>query len=98
MLGLQDAQEAIPKGTLLAIVATTIIYLGAVWLTGSTCVRDAPGLLLNLPVNRTEFWTQPGLACATNHTCPYGLLNYFQVASCWIDRIRFQISGLHHMQ
>lgn len=71
--------QAIPKGTLLAIVTTTGIYLGVVWLTGTTCVRDASGLMAPALVDSGWTWDYPD--CAWNSTCEYGLLNYFQVSA-----------------
>lgn len=71
---LADPQNAIPLGTLLAIVVTTIIYLLIVVMTGSTCVRYADGVspyLVNGSIIEPD--------CAMNNTCRYGLMNYFQV-------------------
>ncbi|TKR87167.1 hypothetical protein L596_011614 [Steinernema carpocapsae] len=91
---LADPQRAIPLGTLLAIFVTTIIYLATVWMTGSTTLRDADGanipVLLsalnssNDPTGFGNYYVQP--SCVANDTCPYGLMNYFQVmesASLW---------------
>lgn len=36
---LKNPQTAIPKGTLLAILITTILYVGGVLLSGTTCMR-----------------------------------------------------------
>lgn len=36
---LKDASSAIPKGTLLAILSTCLIYLGALWMVSSSAVR-----------------------------------------------------------
>uniref|UniRef100_A0A915PZ03 Uncharacterized protein n=1 Tax=Setaria digitata TaxID=48799 RepID=A0A915PZ03_9BILA len=72
---LADPQTAIPKGTLLAIAVTTVIYLMVVFATGSTCVRYADGYQQPYIINNTYFVP----ACAQNNTCPYGLMNYFQV-------------------
>ena len=38
----QDAQTAIPKGTLLAIVLSTIVYIALAWIMGATMNRSAP--------------------------------------------------------
>lgn len=46
-----------------------------VWMTGSTCIRDADGIFAPVIVNGNHI--KP--ACAVNSTCPYGLMNYFQV-------------------
>ncbi|EJD74990.1 hypothetical protein LOAG_17781 [Loa loa] len=72
---LSDPQHAIPKGTLLAIAVTTVIYLLVVIATGSTCVRYADGYQLPYIINNSYFIPD----CAHNNTCPYGLMNYFQV-------------------
>jgi amino acid transporter len=74
---LTDPQRAIPKGTLYAIAFTTAVYLAIVWLTGTTCVRDATGFdIPQLSVTALGY-VQPD--CVFNGTCPYGLMNYFQV-------------------
>lgn len=36
---LREPNTAIPKGTLLGILCTTLVYLGSIWLTGVTAVR-----------------------------------------------------------
>ncbi|KAK6107385.1 K-Cl cotransporter family protein [Brugia pahangi] len=72
---LADPQHAIPKGTLLAIAVTTVIYLLVVFATGSTCVRYADGYQQPYIINNSYFIPD----CAQNNTCPYGLMNYFQV-------------------
>uniref|UniRef100_A0A914YYL3 Amino acid permease/ SLC12A domain-containing protein n=1 Tax=Panagrolaimus superbus TaxID=310955 RepID=A0A914YYL3_9BILA len=41
---LKNSSTAIPKGTILGIFLTTIVYLSIVWITGSTVVRDADGI------------------------------------------------------
>ncbi|CAH1253816.1 SLC12A2 [Branchiostoma lanceolatum] len=40
---LTDPSTAIPKGTLLAILISTIVYLGAAWSVGACVIRDASG-------------------------------------------------------
>lgn len=69
---LQDPQKSIPKGTLLAILITTIIYVGGVTLTGATCLRDASG-------NLTDLYNDSISDCAISRNCSFGLHNYFQV-------------------
>ncbi|XP_072372957.1 solute carrier family 12 member 2 isoform X2 [Scyliorhinus torazame] len=83
---LADPQLAIPKGTLLAIVITTIVYAGAAISTGSCIVRDATGNLTDAIIpgtltNCTKAACKLGFnfsSCATNK-CSYGLMNDFQV-------------------
>lgn len=38
---LKNPSNAIPKGTLIAIFSTTIIYLGALWMVASSAIRFA---------------------------------------------------------
>uniref|UniRef100_A0A915CQI4 Solute carrier family 12 member 9 n=1 Tax=Ditylenchus dipsaci TaxID=166011 RepID=A0A915CQI4_9BILA len=106
---LTDPQRAIPLGTLIAILVTTLVYLVTVFATGSTCVRDADGLHfpqlltdtiyhLNSSASSNSTFSidevstvEPPLLpswsfksyqdpeCLANNTCPFGLMNYFQV-------------------
>jgi len=52
---LKDAQKAIPKGTLLSILVTTLVYLAIAWMTGWSILRDAAGpvAVLLMPLNET---------------------------------------------
>ncbi|CAB3409641.1 unnamed protein product [Caenorhabditis bovis] len=72
---LADPQRAIPLGTLLAIVVTSIVYLVTLWMTGSTFVRHADGI--SPPMFNESVFVPP--ECAENATCPYGLMNFYQV-------------------
>ncbi|CAH2296045.1 solute carrier family 12 member 2 isoform X1 [Pelobates cultripes] len=84
---LADPQQAIPKGTMLAILITTIVYMGVAASVGSCVVRDATGNVndtLSMAItNCTE------AACKLNYDfsecrskeCKYGLMNNFQVMS-----------------
>ncbi|PAV63134.1 hypothetical protein WR25_12391 [Diploscapter pachys] len=72
---LTDPQRAIPLGTLIAIFATTIVYLLTVFITGCTFVRDADGT--GFPVFNSTGFVPP--ECAMNSTCEYGLMNNFQI-------------------
>ncbi|KAG7476486.1 hypothetical protein MATL_G00083470 [Megalops atlanticus] len=82
---LADPQMAIPRGTLLAILITGIVYLGVAISSGSCIVRDATGS--NTTVSSQMHCT--GVACkfgydfsSCNGTkCDYGLQNDFQVMS-----------------
>ncbi|XP_068102802.1 solute carrier family 12 member 2 [Hyperolius riggenbachi] len=83
---LADPQQAIPKGTLLAILITTLVYMGVAVSVGSCVVRDASG-----NVNDTLSMTVTNCtdaACALNYDfsscvpdCKFGLMNNFQVMS-----------------
>ncbi|XP_043402717.1 solute carrier family 12 member 2 isoform X2 [Chelonia mydas] len=84
---LADPQSAIPKGTLLAIVITTLVYIGMAISVGSCVVRDATGNINSTII--TELTNCTTAACKFNFDfsscqktqCPYGLLNDFQVMS-----------------
>ncbi|NXO48030.1 S12A1 protein, partial [Aramus guarauna] len=92
---LKDPQGAIPKGTMLAILITTVAYIGVAICAGkyrtsasSSCVvRDATGNINDTVV--------PGMSCngssacslgydfsrCASQPCDYGLMNNFQVMS-----------------
>ncbi|KAM9455783.1 solute carrier family 12 member 2 isoform 2-T2 [Clarias gariepinus] len=86
---LADPQMAIPRGTLLAIVITGIVYIGVAISAGACIVRDATGFKVND--------TRPnctGAECSfgydfssckpfntTESICKYGLHNDFQIMS-----------------
>ncbi|XP_026325882.1 bumetanide-sensitive sodium-(potassium)-chloride cotransporter isoform X2 [Hyposmocoma kahamanoa] len=61
---LKDPQKSIPKGTLLAIVLTTISYLIIAVIAGWTVLRDASGEVLDV-----ANWTMSNCG----HDCRYGL-------------------------
>ncbi|XP_068060005.1 solute carrier family 12 member 1 isoform X1 [Anomalospiza imberbis] len=84
---LKDPQSAIPQGTMLAILITTIAYIAVAICAASCVVRDATG-----NVNDTIV---PGMSCngssacglgydfsrCASQPCDYGLMNNFQVMS-----------------
>nr|XP_010298021.1 PREDICTED: solute carrier family 12 member 2-like [Balearica regulorum gibbericeps] len=81
---LADPQSAIPKGTLLAILITTLVYVGIAVSVGSCVVRDATGNVNNTLV--AELTNCTTAACKLNYDfsscqtgCQYGLMNNFQV-------------------
>ncbi|XP_038820855.1 solute carrier family 12 member 2-like [Salvelinus namaycush] len=89
---LSDPQLAIPRGTLLAILITGIVYLGVAISTGSCIVRDATGngndtLGAQFMANCTDAACKFGYdfsSCKGNdgqYNCRYGLQNDFQVMS-----------------
>ncbi|XP_025912753.1 solute carrier family 12 member 2 isoform X3 [Apteryx rowi] len=82
----KDPQSAIPKGTLLAILITTLVYTGIAVSVGSCVVRDATGNINNTII--TELTNCTTAACKLNYDfsscqteCHYGLMNNFQVMS-----------------
>ncbi|XP_009969687.1 solute carrier family 12 member 1 [Tyto alba] len=84
---LEDPQSAIPKGTMLAILITTVAYIGVAICAASCVVRDATGNINDTVV--------PGMSCngssacslgydfsrCASQPCDYGLMNNFQVMS-----------------
>ncbi|XP_074012658.1 solute carrier family 12 member 1 isoform X2 [Numenius arquata] len=84
---LKDPQSAIPKGTMLAILITTVAYIGVAICVASCVVRDATGSINDTVV--------PGMSCngssacslgydfsrCASQPCDYGLMNNFQVMS-----------------
>lgn len=84
---LADPALAIPKGTMLAILITTIVYVGIAISIGSCVVRDATGSLNDTLF--TEFSNCTEAACKLNFNftsckikgCDYGLMKDFQVMS-----------------
>ncbi|XP_061203331.1 solute carrier family 12 member 1 isoform X1 [Neopsephotus bourkii] len=84
---LKDPQIAIPKGTMLAIVITTVAYIAVAICVASCVVRDATGnindtVVLGMSCNGSSAC---GLGydfsrCASQ-PCDYGLMNNFQVMS-----------------
>ncbi|XP_055010456.1 solute carrier family 12 member 1 isoform X2 [Boleophthalmus pectinirostris] len=88
---LRDAQAAIPKGTLLAILITGITYLGVALVVSATVVRDATGNLFdNITAGSMDCAGSSAVAACelgfnftsctdTTNTCKYGLMNNFQV-------------------
>ncbi|XP_013401253.1 solute carrier family 12 member 1 [Lingula anatina] len=70
---LADPQRAIPKGTLLAIIITTISYICFAVMVGSCVVRDATGCVMD-----AEMFSHNSSNCS-QVAFEYGLLNNFQV-------------------
>ncbi|XP_073083062.1 solute carrier family 12 member 3 isoform X9 [Manis javanica] len=85
---LKDPAVAIPKGTLMAIFWTTVSYLAISATIGSCVVRDASGVLNDTVVPGSD--ACEGLACgygwnftacSQQHSCRFGLINYYQTMS-----------------
>lgn len=98
---LRDAQQAIPKGTLVSILSTTITYLVVAWMAGWCVIRDAIGPVSDMATNAT--WLSDNstsrndsssvsqstpvgeTVSCSTQQCNYGLLNDMQV--CWLTTI-----------
>uniref|UniRef100_A0A8C9WPE6 Solute carrier family 12 member 2 n=1 Tax=Scleropages formosus TaxID=113540 RepID=A0A8C9WPE6_SCLFO len=83
---LLDPQVAIPRGTLLAILITGLVYLGVAVTAGSCIVRDATGnsndTISSQFQNCTDAACKLGYdfsSCKVTSDCKYGLQNDFQV-------------------
>ncbi|CAH1173712.1 unnamed protein product [Phaedon cochleariae] len=78
---LKDPQTAIPKGTLLSILLTTLSYILMAIVAGCTVLRDATG-------NVTDYVNGSWHHCAP-YECHFGLHNNFQVVELvsWVGPI-----------
>ena len=72
---LKSVHKAVPKGTLLAILISTLVYIMLAWFVGSCVEREALGVVQEVLKNGTN---QTLASCAVQE-CKYGLLNDFQV-------------------
>ncbi|KAL6473019.1 hypothetical protein MHYP_G00192070 [Metynnis hypsauchen] len=90
---LADPQMAIPRGTLLAILITGIVYMGVAVSAGACIVRDATGIEHNGTLS-ADLTNCTGAACRFGYdfsscrpvneeksSCLYGLHNNFQIMS-----------------
>lgn len=76
-LSFQDPQTAIPKGTFLAIIITTISYLWFALTAGACVLRDANGNI-ELALNSTDLVRN--CSFDPSGVCKYGLMNYYEVS------------------
>ncbi|XP_010996940.2 solute carrier family 12 member 1 isoform X3 [Camelus dromedarius] len=84
---LEDPQDAIPKGTMLAIFITTVAYIGVAICVGACVVRDATGSMNDTIISAMN--CSGSAACGLGYDfsrcrhepCQYGLMNNFQVMS-----------------
>lgn len=75
---LKNPQTAIKKGTLLAILVTTISYVLFAVIAGLCVVRDASGIF-NASDTETIIIELANCTGFAGDKCPYGIMNYFQV-------------------
>uniref|UniRef100_A0A6I8P344 Solute carrier family 12 member 1 n=1 Tax=Ornithorhynchus anatinus TaxID=9258 RepID=A0A6I8P344_ORNAN len=86
---LEDPQDAIPKGTMLAILITTLVYIGVAICLGACVVRDATGSVNDTVTIGLSGACNGSAACGLgydfsscgSHGCRYGLMQDFQVMS-----------------
>ncbi|ETN67130.1 bumetanide-sensitive Na-K-Cl cotransport protein [Anopheles darlingi] len=81
---LKDPAKAIPKGTLLALLISSLSYIVFVFLAGSASYRDASGIVTDL-VNGTFISCRPSSSSSfevlmrLDTHCPYGLHNDYSI-------------------
>ncbi|VIO96991.1 Uncharacterized protein BM_BM7832 [Brugia malayi] len=81
---LKDQAYDVPVGMFSAIGVCILYNLICIFIPAATMLRDVPGDIIPEFNNVTFNW-EP-FPCAMNHTCNYGLMNFFQVAkleSAW---------------
>ena len=71
---LKDVHQAVPKGTLLAVLISTLVCVMLAWFFGACVEREALGLIHDA-VNATNVST----ASCVSQECHYGLQNDFRV-------------------
>nr|XP_046201441.1 solute carrier family 12 member 1 [Oncorhynchus gorbuscha] len=86
---LKDAQDALPKGTLLAILITGVTYLGVALCVSATVVRDATGNINDtIAIGMDMFCNGTNTAACEQgwnfsscdvSSCKFGSMNNFQV-------------------
>uniref|UniRef100_A0A8C5XA63 Solute carrier family 12 member 2 n=1 Tax=Malurus cyaneus samueli TaxID=2593467 RepID=A0A8C5XA63_9PASS len=91
---LADPQSAIPKGTLLAILITTLVYAGIAVSVGSCVVRDATGNVNDTIVNELANCTSA--ACKLNYdfsSCETPSTFHTLKNNCFAFRVMSMVSG-----
>ncbi|EDO49361.1 predicted protein [Nematostella vectensis] len=84
---LKNPHTAVPKGTLLAILVSSLVYIVLAWLIGATYARDATGLVMSVAVvNGSSQSNVTSIPTCDTMKCLFGL--YFdnqamQKASGW---------------
>lgn len=76
---LKDAQKGIPKGTLWAIIISTIVYVALDWLALACVLRDASGIIVLANQTIANVTSTPAQHCSADFSCEYGLMNDYQV-------------------
>ena len=79
---LRDPSKAIPKGTLLSILITTITYIGVLIFVACNVLRDANGVVAvvaNKTITPAVIQAISDCSLAPDKKCHYGTYNYFQV-------------------
>ena len=72
---LKSVRKAVPKGTLLAIIISTLVYIMLAWFVGSCVEREALGFAPEVLQNSSNH----SLASCAEQQCQYGLLHDYQV-------------------
>lgn len=80
---LKNPQMSVPKGTLSAILITTITYIGFIWVIGATTLKDAAALICTVAnvstIHHGNSSTMAPTVC-TPGKAEFGLLNDLKVS------------------
>ena len=87
---LKSVHKAVPKGTLLAILISTLVYVMLAWFVGACVEREALGVVQEMLSNSSS---QTLASCAVQE-CKYGLLNDFQVRVCKRTLVIFVLNNV----
>uniref|UniRef100_A0A914Z7T2 Uncharacterized protein n=1 Tax=Panagrolaimus superbus TaxID=310955 RepID=A0A914Z7T2_9BILA len=83
---LKNSTTAIPKGTILAIFATTFVYLSVVWICGASVIRDADGVMLPTLLETPTTITSNGWWISSIFSSIFGKgTQYFAKPDCVFD-------------
>lgn len=94
---LRDAQSAIPKGTLLAILITTIVYLAVAWISGFCVVRDAFGPISSLIAGNDTVYSEFNLTSAAFTAVVDSVMNGSSTAAFDVADASFNITDGRQM-
>lgn len=75
---LRNPARDVPLGMFTSIGVCSLFNMIAVFIAGATVLRDVSGLVFPTFDNSTGLWRN--FECASNFTCKYGLMNFFQIA------------------
>uniref|UniRef100_A0A1I8EPH7 Amino acid permease/ SLC12A domain-containing protein n=1 Tax=Wuchereria bancrofti TaxID=6293 RepID=A0A1I8EPH7_WUCBA len=73
----RDQAYDVPVGMFSAIAVCILYNLICIFIPAATMLRDVSGDIIPEFNNATFSWKP--FPCAMNHTCDYGLINFFQV-------------------
>lgn len=86
---LKNVNSAVPKGTLVAILISTTVYIMLAWLVGAVYLRDASGIIAASVYNVTNASNSTSVVSCVFPNCKFGLLNDFQVKQAYRITIHY---------